>query len=84
MAVIEHFLGIPANHYSKTKDIGTDNIELKYCTYEFDKPYIIVDITTKDGVKIDTHIELGDAIALRDFLDTIIPAMEKQEKENKS
>jgi len=78
MAVIEHILGIPAEHYDGSKNIGTDDIELKYNPYEYNEALIIVDIKTKDGVKIDTHIELCDAIALRDYLNTVIPAMEKQ------
>jgi len=80
MTVIEHILGIPAEHYKDKKNIGTDDIELKYEPYGYDKAIIWLDIETKDGIKIESHIELGDAIALRDFLNTIIPTMEKQNK----
>lgn len=84
MACIEHILDIPANHFDHSKLIGTDEIELKYNPGEFDEPIIMVHIETKDGVKVDSHIELCDAVALRDFLNTIIPTMKKQDKENRS
>jgi hypothetical protein len=85
MACTEHNLYIPAEHFNDSKqNIGTDEIELKFCPQEFDMPLIIVDIKTKDGVKFDSHIELSDAIALRDYLDTIIPTMEKIGRKNRS
>ena len=83
MAAIKHNIYLPAEHYKDGKNVGTDEINMEYSPYEHNEPYIIVEITTKDDVKVDTHIELCDAVSLRDFLNTVIPTMEKQDRENR-
>ena len=78
MAVIEHILTIYSDKMTEHGALSVNNAEFKFNPYEFDKPCITVDFETVGGRKVVMGIDTTDAIALRDFLDTIIPAMEKQ------
>jgi len=84
MACIEHTIWMHSDHFdAQQKLIGEDNIDLRYSAQEM-ADTVELKVKTKDGVEVETFVELCDAIALRDYLNAIIPMMEKEFKENNS
>ena len=82
MAYTEHTLWIHSDHFdAQQAQIGEDNIDFRYSAQEM-VDTVELKIKTKDNVEIETFIEHCDAVALRDYLNTIIPMMEKEFKDN--